>query len=149
MKVRQSDICVICGKRPATTRDHIPPKAIFPKPCPSDLITVPACKSCNKGTSDSDEIFKVFIAFAGGHSPDGERMFNEPTLRTLEHNRRLRRDIASTRRDIPVETPDGIVSKPAVLLDSVAHDKIIEKMIRGLHFYHTGTIIGDRAKIKI
>jgi len=149
MKTRNSDICVICGKQPHATREHIPPQAIFPKPRPGDTITVPACASCNNGTSDLDEAFKVFIGFAGGHGPDGERMFKEQTARTLDHNQRLKNELASTIRDIEVETPEGIVKRPAVFLDTDAHDKVVEKMIRGLHFYHTGKILGDKANIKV
>jgi hypothetical protein len=55
-KIKQ--LCAICGKSEAVTRDHIPPKGIFPKPLPQDLITVPACKNCNGGDSSLDEKFK-------------------------------------------------------------------------------------------
>jgi hypothetical protein len=151
MKEQKSEICSICGKNPATTRDHIPPKGIFPKPRPSDLITVPACLTCNKSTSDLDEVFKVFAGLAGGHGPEGERMFKEQTIHTLEHNERLRREIASTVRNVWVKTPGGIVlgKKPAVLLNSRAHNHIIGKTIRGLHFHHTGNILGDQADISV
>lgn len=151
MKARASKVCVICGQQPATTDDHVPPKGIFPKPRPSDLITVRTCLTCNKSTSELDEVFKVFIGIAGGHGPEGERMFKEQTLRTLEHNRRLKGDIASTTRDVWVKTPEGIIlgKKPAVLLNSKAHDQIIEKTIRGLHFHHTGAILADQADIRV
>jgi|GEM_PF-907017 len=151
MKARPSKVCVICGKQPATTDDHVPPKGIFPKPRPSDLITVRTCLACNKSTSDLDEVFKVFIGIAGGHGAEGERMFKEQTSRTLEHNRRLKREIASTIRDVWVKTTEGIIlgKRPAVLLNSTAHDQIIEKTIRGLHFHHTGRILADQADIKV
>jgi hypothetical protein len=151
MKARPSKTCVICGLQPATTDDHVPPKGIFPKPRPSDLITVRTCLKCNKSTSDLDEIFKVFIGIAGGHSPEGEKMFKEQTSRTLQHNRRLKREIASTLRDVRVKTPEGVIlgKRPAVLLNSKAHDQIIDKTIRGLHFHHTGVILGNAADIKV
>ena len=151
MKLQGSETCVICGKNPATTRDHIPPKGIFPKPRPSDLITVPACRACNKSTSDLDEVFKVFIGFAGGHGPEGERMFKEQTAHTLQHNLRFKGEISNTLRDVWVKTPKGIIlsKKPAVLLNSKAHDQIIEKTIRGLHFHHTGNVLGEQADISV
>lgn len=40
-------LCCYCGVRKATTKDHIPPKSIFNKPRPCDLITVPYCFECN------------------------------------------------------------------------------------------------------
>ena len=143
--------CAICGKNPATTRDHIPPKGIFPKPRPNDLITIPACGPCNKSTSDFDEVFKVFMGIAGGHGPEGELMFKEQTIHTLQHNQRLKREMASSVRDVFVKTPGGVIlgKKPAIPLTSKAHDQIIENMIRGLHFHHTGNILGDQADIAI
>lgn len=150
MKSYHSDICVICGKEPAITDDHIPPKGIFPKPRPSDLITIRACQSCNGGTSELDEIFKVAIGIAGGHGIEGEAMFKEPVTRTLKHNERLTKEIQNSTRDIWVKTPDGLLlQKSAYLIDSVAHDTIIEKIIRGLHFIHTGIILGDKATVKV
>jgi hypothetical protein len=151
MKARSSEICVICGLQPAKTDDHVPPKCIFPRPRPSDLITVRTCLDCNKSTSKFDEVLKVFIGIAAGHGPEGEKMFKEQTKRTLQHNRCLRRDIASTMRDVWVKTPEGLVlgKRPAVLLNSKAHDQIIEKTIRGLHFHHKGVILGDATDITV
>ena len=76
-------------------------------------------------------------------------MFKDHTSKTLHHNRRLRKRIASTIQDVWVKSPEGVVlgKRPAVLLDSKAHDQIIEKTIRGLHFRHTGSIIADKADI--
>ena len=150
-KAQQTQLCAICGARRATTRDHIPPKGIFPKPRPNDLITVPACAACNNSTSSLDESFKVFVGFAAGHGPDGEVLFREQTVRTLDHNRRLKRSIARTLRDVWVKTPEGIAlgKRPAVLLDSNAHDSIVEKTIRGLHFHHSGTVLGDHVDITV
>ncbi len=98
-----------------------------------------------------DEIFKVFVGIAGGHGPEGQWVFEELVSRTLHHNRRLRRDIASTLRNVWVKTPEGVIlgQRTAVLLNSKAHDQIIEKTIRGLHFHHTGAILGDAADITV
>ena len=54
--------CTYCPN-PATTDDHVPPKGLFsePLPGPSSLITVPACESCNPGSSKDDEYFKVYL----------------------------------------------------------------------------------------
>ena len=37
----------------------------------------------------------------------------------------------------------------AVLQDSKSYDAVIGRIIRGLHFYHTGHILGDKVDIKI
>lgn len=69
MVIEKPAKCIYCGK-PATTVDHIPPKNLFSKPRPSDLITVPACNSCNNGASRDDDYFWSRIIIkreVGGH----------------------------------------------------------------------------------
>lgn len=88
MKVKEiNTVCCYCGIKRATTKDHVPPKAIFTKPRPSDLITVPCCFECNNAASVSDEKFKAYlgmhIARQGG---EAERLFKEGVLPTAKHN---------------------------------------------------------------
>jgi hypothetical protein len=148
---RPSDICVICGLNPATSWDHLPPDGIFPKPKPVDPIEVPACEKCNSGSSDYDQIFQVFIGLAAGHGETGEKMFKEHVTKILRSNRRLKRSIAQTLRYVDLKTPAGnfLGRAEAVLHDSRSYDSVIERIIRGLHFYHTGYILGDKVDIKI
>jgi hypothetical protein len=52
--------CAICGKPcETTTRDHIPPKGLFGKPLPDNLLTVPSCQQCNQEASGDDEYFRL------------------------------------------------------------------------------------------
>jgi hypothetical protein len=60
--------CYLCGA-PATTRDHIPPRGLFPQPRPNNLITVPACRSCNHDRSLDDEYFRDVVAAGSNDSP--------------------------------------------------------------------------------
>lgn len=46
--------CAYCGRVPADTVDHVIPKALFLPPLPLDMITVPACSSCNLEKSKYD-----------------------------------------------------------------------------------------------
>jgi hypothetical protein len=67
--------CVYCGSA-AGTRDHIPPACLFPRPRPSNLITVPSCRECNTSASQQDEYFLVALALHG-------RALAHPAMRTL------------------------------------------------------------------
>ena len=58
---KDDQLCIFCHTRLATTRDHVPPKNLFPYPRPSNLITVPTCNSCNLGSSNDDEYFRLMI----------------------------------------------------------------------------------------
>src|SRR5947209_4210448 len=53
--------CTYCSAK-ATTRDHVPPRCLFPKPMPPDLVTVPCCKDCNQKASLDDEYFRTALA---------------------------------------------------------------------------------------
>jgi len=72
-KQKEKSVCVFCGD-PATTRDHVPPKGVFPDPKPSDLITVPACDSCNSDTKLDDEYFRWLVATGSGGNEDAFKL---------------------------------------------------------------------------
>jgi hypothetical protein len=140
---------VICGKRRKTGRDHIPPKSVFPKPCPSDLITVSACDQCNNGSSELDEEFIVSVALEAAHGSDRERPFCERASRSLGKNKRLCGELASTMREVEIQTTEGLITAHEVLLKSKSYDTVIDRIIRGIHFHHTGHILGDKVDVKV
>jgi hypothetical protein len=130
--------CCYCGGV-ATTREHIPPKGIFNKPLPSDLITVPCCLRCNQEGSVNDEILKTYlglhVAIGGG---EAERLFKERVLPTTKHNQRLRQIILNSMRPVHFATETGIIygRGSEIIWDNEAHDIAIERIAKGLFFYH-------------
>lgn len=55
------EFCYFCGgTNPATTRDHVPPKACFPDGFAPEGFEFPACKICNEGTVKQDQIFGMY-----------------------------------------------------------------------------------------
>lgn len=151
MKQRRSEICVICGKRGAVSDDHIPPRSIFPKPWPSDLLSVPACAQCNMHSSGLDEEFKVFIGMTVGYHLSGGNTLRPTTLRTLKHKRRLRRSLLSTLRDVTFVSEDGLTQGEAcaVHLRARPYQAVVERTIRGLHWLTTGFIPGSEVKASV
>lgn len=144
MGKKTNQLCVFCGADRATTRDHVPPKGIFNKPWPSDLITVPCCLKCNNGASKNDEKFKAYlgmhVARFGG---EAEKLFKEGVLRTTNHNRSLRQEIIKNTSPVYTTTKSGIITgkAKAILWDSDAHDKTIERITKGLFYHHFGKIL--------
>jgi hypothetical protein len=136
-------LCAICGERDGTTRDHVPPKAIFPKPRPNNLVTVPACLECNNGASDNDDLFKVFLSLqAAGNNEIARRLFQEKTVRTLKRNQSLLTIILEEAKELQIINNQGnIETRTGVLWDSAAHDAVMERTIRGLYFHHSGSPI--------
>ena len=148
---KRTKICAICGRKPAATVDHVPPKGIFPKPKPN-LITVPACLACNNGASKFDERFKVFLSLhVTRHSgPDNNPVFQQ-AFDTLQKNRKLKSEILEGAQEVYLSTPAGIVfaRAHAIKWDSRSHDEVIERTIRGLYFHHYGQVLGDKARVKV
>jgi len=145
-------VCALCGAAEATTVDHIPPKGIFPKPRPDNLITVPACFKCNSAASKHDEAFRVFLSLhVGIDSPETQALWEAGALRSVRHNRRLFSDIMTSTKRILLRTKAGIIlgTRMVVCWDSTAHDRTIERMIRGLYYHHFGEILGDRVIVKV
>ncbi len=142
--------CAICGVQEATTKDHVPPKGIFPKPRPQ-LITVPACASCNNGASDYDDLFKVYLSMqSAGNTDLATKLFESKTSRTLERNRKLISKIHDESRTVKVELDDGtITNRLGILWDSEAHEKVMERTIRGLYYHHSGRALGLDANVEV
>ena len=77
--------CVYCGSGDEITRDHIPPKNLFPEPRPSDLITVDSCRQCNQTASMDDEYFRwvLIVRNQAGEYPDAHEIFDGSVLRSI------------------------------------------------------------------
>jgi len=146
------DTCAICGTRAATTRDHVPPKSIFPKPLPSDLVTVPACGNCNSGSSPSDEEFKVGLSMlAGMETPETLKLWKDGVMRTLAHNRRMHREVMDRFVQVDVRSPGGIYlhTREAILIPKQPIHSVLERTIRGLYYHHFGEALGTRARCDV
>lgn len=144
--------CVLCGRRVATTKDHIPPKGIFPKPRPDDLITVPACLKCNNDASHDDEIFRVYLnSHVGMDKQRTKALWDQHTIRTIKHNRKLRKKLFGQVRPAYVKSYGGIIygKKMVGFWDSAAHDSIIERTVRGLYYFHFDVILHAKSVIRV
>jgi hypothetical protein len=146
-----TEVCAYCGSESATTRDHIPPKAIFPTPRAYDLITVASCASCNQGASESDERFRTYLSLHVGIDTHTTSTLWEETLRGVRHNRRLHRTLLENAERVWLTTRSGVIYGNAYRgrWDSDAHDRTVERMIRGLYYHHYGEMLGNRAMVKI
>jgi len=101
--LREHPLCCFCGgTRPATTLDHVPPKACFPLgSCPEEF-EFPSCSLCNNGTSKHDTIFGLYSMLLD---------FNEDNRTPADRERleKLRDEIA---RRYPDALPDPASREP-------------------------------------
>jgi hypothetical protein len=143
--------CAICGVREATTRDHVPPKAIFHEPYPNNLITVPACAKCNNEGSKFDAELRVVIGMhTARDSPSGDLFWSKYALRTLARNNRLRTQILENGRRVNLKSPAGIAlgAAYAVPYSVRKHSAAMNRIVRGLYFHHFGQILGKRVSVR-
>jgi hypothetical protein len=57
--IAQYPLCCFCSDRPAVTREHMPPGALFDGAHRPDKLVMPACKECNAGTSTADLLVAI------------------------------------------------------------------------------------------
>jgi hypothetical protein len=133
--------CVYCGIAPGTTADHVPPKAFFPKPRPSNLTTVPACLTCNNAASRDEEYFLAALMFSeAGITATGKKLWDEKLRRMYAKNLGLRRQMGKSMRPVELTTPAGIYlgRRLALGYNEQRLESIATKVVRGLYFLERG-----------
>lgn len=134
--------CAYCGSRQDVTRDHVPPKNVFSKPRPSDLITVPACRSCNSSASKDDEYFRLKLCTSDlvGNHPAAKN--NRATIfRSLNRPQAhgLRKSFLSDIHTVQLRTQGGLYLGKRLAFDvSIERiHRVVERTVRGLFFHET------------
>jgi hypothetical protein len=135
-------LCAYCGGKGALTRDHVPPRAIFPDDPAHrvNLITVPACQRCHGKFSSDDQYVHLWIA---GHALTNQNpiasKLHPRADRGASHVKRARmgRKIRRSLRLIRSRTASGLYAdlQPMLMLDLVAVQRFGVRLIRGLHFH--------------
>ena len=145
-----TQLCVLCGENAATTRDHIPPRGIYPMPRPDDLYTVPACRRCNAGDSADDEEFKVFLSIDTGDFRGDIAPIIDSLARTVRHNRRIANQIFSTQRRGFANRGRGILEPVRVIeFKPESYIKVIQRIVRGLYWREMSKVLGLTSKIQV
>ena len=129
--------CFNCG-RPATTKDHIPPKCLFRKNSKRQLISVPACKECNESTALDDEYFCAALATMLTASPAPQEVWNQRFRRQISRPdfQGLRKRLASQIAPIWLPSPRGFALTGILAAEQERMDRSIRKMVRGLFYHH-------------
>jgi len=136
-KINKSEkLCYLCGKPGADTKDHIPPRGIFPKELKGQLITVAAHKSCNEMYSADDELFRNVTIMASHRSPEGLKAWNEQVVSSWKKNKGAR--LALISRVLPAWMRDPLgrmTRREALTLEESVVRREVDRWTRGL-FYH-------------
>lgn len=146
--------CPICGDVKELTKDHLPPKKIFIKPRPHNLITIKTCFECNNGASAYDEAFKIMLSFIlGGNDAQTQPLFDS-ALRSVKHNRRIARGFKSNMTDAYLTSQAGIIIEKGYLVKfdaeiTKAFEEVVKRITKGMYYYHYQNFIGKNTVFTI
>jgi hypothetical protein len=152
-KKRRYGLCAYCGENKEITDDHIPPKNLFSKPRPSNLITVPSCLDCNRGMSKDDEYFRLNLVLRENvpQSPEGEQLF-QSILRGFfrPESKRFKNELFSRigETELIIEPNIYIGKSPAYDVDLNRLTNVTNRIIKGLFFYETKERVSDEYEVK-
>lgn len=126
-----SKSCYWCGN-PATSREHVPSRNLFPQGKNKNLITVPSCSRHNEALTKFDEKFRIYLQ-ARESSPDALNEFKTTTFRGLSRpeSQGLVRGLAKGAQRVMVQGQPTL----ALQVDPVEQNLYFEKIIRGLYFH--------------
>lgn len=142
--------CYLCGSTENLTKDHIPPKNLFPSPKPTDLITVWCCRECNEKFSLIDESFRVFTSSVINRSKSGEWIWDNKVMRSsFKRSPKLKQ--ATVKSLVPLKSEiNGIKVQQTGMTYPVKKTKeYIVRITKGFTKHFNPEIDYSQAKFKI
>jgi len=138
--------CYLCTAV-GNTSEHVPSRAFFDA-TPANIITVPACSTCNGSFAKDEEYFRtVVVAQCYGTSAAARRVWSGPVIRSL-----WRRGFEGLRRrlvghlitiDVWDEHTAQLAKLPGVVVEGGRAARVVRKIVRGLYFALRGEKLED------
>lgn len=129
--------CIYCGQE-ANTRDHVPPKCLFPKPRPP-MITVPACLACNK-SYEKDDVLLAIATWGEAYieHPQAMRVWQESLGPLLRRSPRFSAMLASNIMPGTSRTPTGLYlpHRMEIQVSKSRISRAVERIVKGLLWNH-------------
>lgn len=150
---RKKGTCYICGKNKATTKDHIPPKCIFPESLKSDnlrKITVWACDECNNKMSRIDETMRDYLALCN-FTKHREEIWEKASKKLIK-SPRIRQNMIEQMIDVAqTHIPSKYIKDNATKAIKLPKefDDFIKRIFKGFHTNFTDVIIDMSFSIQI
>jgi hypothetical protein len=140
---RAQKVCAFCGKRRELTKDHVPPRCLFPEGFRQNLIVVGACKECNLQSSQDDAYLQSLLVSDADLQGAPQVQALQPTfLRSLARPqaRGFANTFWSTFQNIDMVTPSGLYlsTRKGFTVDAPRLRRIMAKIVKGLFFHEFG-----------
>ena len=139
-----NDKCYMCDN-PATTKEHVPPKCLFPEKKDTslnmdlrkNLITVPSCEKHNLKKSKDDEYILFCLVINILSNKVGLNQFLTKVLRAIKRNPKLINQFLNGHELLYVENKYGLqLPTVGVKVDPVRIESAFEKIGRALYYHH-------------
>ena len=149
-------VCVYCGLEEPDdrdrTRDHVPPRNLFPEPRPSDLITVPCCRNCNNSASKDDEYFRSLLVREKRVDEHSQvHKVKQSFIRSLDQSKAPGFSRSILNNVIPVETytPAGIYTglEWGYYVENDRLDRVLERIVKGLYWKECRMRLPDEYRV--
>lgn len=138
--------CVYCGIIGTVTKDHVPPKCLFPLDTRVNLMTVAACPTCHGSFKLDDEYFKLVIGIRDDlPSSVSANFLRDQTRRTIKSPGAdgLRSAILAATKTYTVRTADGRIasSRLGMRVDATRVIRTCERIVRALYSKFFGAVL--------
>ena len=139
-RARQALKCAYCGA-PAKTKDHVPPRSLFVRPYPANLVTVPSCFKCNQKKALDDALLRDALTSDIEAQPNKTAIAAfRPVPRSVERNRsefaRIVNSQTIRRRSLVTEAGLYLGKAFGVTLPRGRIERCLFWIVRGLYFDH-------------
>ncbi len=146
------NICYECGiplDKEILTREHVPPKCLFPKSDRNSLITVPSCIEHNGGKSGDDEKFLQIMSIQVLANKKGQDIAKNKAVKSILRNRKRTKNLARDATLIYVDEEKNGQFKPtfAFKFDEREFNSSIFSICKGLHYHEFHKVFDGEVKI--
>ncbi len=149
--IKKNRLCYFCGKPNADSKDHIPPRGIFPKKPQGQLITVPAHKSCNEEFHKDDELFRNIIISGCYRTENGRKAWDEQVVDSWKKNRGAKKSLRDLLIPIVIKDPTTgtIVQKYGIAIELELFERQVKRWARGLYYNRFKEPLSQESKIVV
>ena len=134
------NICYDCGKpldHNTLTKEHVPPRCLFPKKDRDSLITVPSCTEHNGGKSGNDEKFLQTISLQILANEKGGNIAINKAVKSIFRNKKRTESLARDATLVYVDEEKNGQLKPtlAFKFDEIEFNSSVSSICKGLYYH--------------
>lgn len=142
--------CYICGSTKDLTKDHIPPKNLFPFPKPTNLATALCCKRCNEEYALIDESFRVFVSSTLNRSKAGQWIWDNKVMgSSFRRSPKLKTATRNSLVSIKALINGQIMPATGMTYPIKKAKKYLVRLTKGFTRYFNPEIDYSKAKFKV